>query len=112
MGTSYNCFCQCPCPHGEPPQPPASAGHPLALAGRLDSASRGVTALFLCVLVHTRFCVENSLPRVGSLFPPFVEVLQSNSAGLQSQIPREFLVSLLDLQAQKPDVGLRTFTTE
>ena len=40
-----------------------------------------------------------------------VEVLQSNPAGLQSQIPLVFLVSLPDLQSGKLDMGLRTFTT-
>ena len=39
-----------------------------------------------------------------------VEVLQSNPASLQSLIPWEFLLPLLDPQVGKPDMGLRTFT--
>ena len=46
------------------------------------------------------------------VFPSPVEVLLSNFNGLQNQIPWGwFLVPLLDHQAGKPDVGLRTFTT-
>ena len=43
--------------------------------------------------------------------PSPVEVLQSNSDSLQSQIPWGFLVCLMSPQAWKPDVGLRFFTT-
>ena len=39
-----------------------------------------------------------------SVSPSPVELLQSNPTGLQSQIPWEFLVPLLDPQAGKPDV--------
>ena len=40
-----------------------------------------------------------------------MEVLKLNPAGLQGQIPREFLVPLSDPQAGNPDVGLRTSTS-
>ena len=39
------------------------------------------------------------------------EVLQSNLAGLKSQIPQGFLFPLPDSQAGKSDMGIRTFTT-
>ena len=39
-----------------------------------------------------------------------LKVLQSNPAGLQSQIPWGFSVPLPDPQAQEPDVGPRIFT--
>ena len=39
-----------------------------------------------------------------------MEVLQSNLTGLQSQILWGLFLPSLDLQARKPDVGLRTFT--
>ena len=56
-----------------------------------------------------RFCL--CPPRLESLFPPVLWKLQSNPAGLQSQIPWEFSGPLLNPQAGKPDVGFRTFTT-
>ena len=40
-----------------------------------------------------------------------MEALQSNLAGLKSQIPRGFLFPLPDSQAGKCDLGFRTFTT-
>ena len=40
-----------------------------------------------------------------------MEVLKLNPAGLQGQIPWEFLVRLSDPQAGNPDVGLRTSTS-
>ena len=40
-----------------------------------------------------------------------MEVLKLNPAGLQGQIPWEFLVPLSDPQAGNPDVGLRTSTS-
>ena len=58
--------------------------------------------------VHTTLCVPS---KSGvSVSPRPVEVLQSNSASLQSLILWEFLLPLLDPQVGKPDVGLRTFT--
>ena len=46
-----------------------------------------------------------------SVSPSPVEVLQSNPTGLQSQISRGLLIPLLDAQAWKPDIELRTITT-
>ena len=46
-----------------------------------------------------------------SVSPSPVEVLKSNPAGLQGPIPWGHLVSSLDPQAEKPDMGFRTFTT-
>ena len=40
-----------------------------------------------------------------------MEVLKLNPAGLQGQIPWEFLVPLSDPQAGNPDVGLRASTS-
>ena len=63
--TSQNFCCQCPCPHGEPQPPPASAGGPPALAGRSGSVSHGVTApspgswcthYFVCALPDWSLC--------------------------------------------------------
>ena len=45
-----------------------------------------------------------------SVSPSLVEFLSSKPAGLQSRILCGLLLSLLDSQAAKPDVGLRTFT--
>jgi len=44
-----------------------------------------------------------------SVFPIPVEVLQSNPADLQSQIPWVFQPSVLDYQLEKSDVGPGTF---
>ena len=102
-------FCyQCPCPHGEPQPPPASAGDPPTLAGRSGSVSYGVTApspgsscahYFVCALQEWSLC-----------FPSPVKVLQSNPASFQSLILWQFLLPLPDPQVGKPDMGLRTFT--
>ena len=86
-----------------------SAGDLPRLGSQSDSISCRVPASFPWVLVCTRFFV--CPPRVESLSPGSVEVLQSNLTGLQSQIPWVFLVPLLDPQTEKPDTGLRTFTT-
>ena len=94
--TSQNFCCQCPCPHGEPQPPPASAGDPPTLAG-----NPGPDA-------HTTLCVPS---KSGvSVSPSSVEVLQSNPASLQSLTLWEFLLLLPDPQVGKPDMGLRTFT--
>ena len=78
--------------------------------GRLGSVSCGVT--------HSSFPLRPAVPKIlcvpsksgVSVSPSSMEVQQSNPTGLQSQIPWGFLVALLDLQAENPDVGLRTFT--
>ena len=86
-----------------------SIGNPPTLAGRFGSVSCGVTAPFPWVLVHARFCL--CLPTVESVSPNPEEVLWSNPTGHQSRIPWGFPVTLSDLQAEQPDMGLRTFTT-
>ena len=67
--STFQNFChQCPCPHGEPQPPPASAGDPLTLVGRSGSVSCGGHYSFPWVPMHTLLCV--CPPRVESLFPP------------------------------------------
>ena len=67
--TSQNFCCQCPCPHGEPQPPPASAGDPPTLAGRSGSVSPGVTVpspgsqcahYFVCALQEWSLCFPQS----------------------------------------------------
>ena len=56
---------------------------------------------------HKTLCVPS---KSGfSVSPSPVESLQSNPTGLQSQISWGSLVPLPDSQAEKPDMGLRTF---
>ena len=88
---------------GEPLMTHASAGDPPVLAGSFVSVSCGVTAPFLWVLVHTKFCL--CPPRLESVSYSPVELLQSNPTGFQGHIPCGFPVPLLDPQAGKPDVG-------
>ena len=105
---SQNFCCQCLCPRSEPQLPPTSAGDPPTLASGSGSVSYGITAPSLSPDAHTTLCVPSKSGVSFSLSP--VEVLQSNSAGLQSLILLEFLLPLPDPQVKKPDVGLRTFT--
>ena len=67
QGIFPDCFCQCPCPCGESQLPHTSTGDPPTLTGSFASVSYGVTAPFLWVLVHTKFCLCSS--RLESLFP-------------------------------------------
>ena len=68
----------------------------------------GSLLLLMSPDVHSTLCVPS---KSGiSVSPSPVEVLQSNSASLQSLILWEFLLLFLDPQVGKPDVGLRTFT--
>ena len=67
-GPFQNC-CQCPGPRGEHLLMHASTGDPPGLAGRSGSASCGITAPFIWVLMHTGFCLCCP-PRVESLFSP------------------------------------------
>ena len=118
-----DCLCQCHWIHSEPLPTHAFIGDPPRLAGRSGSISHWVTATFLFVLVCTRlfFSLQELWCAQGCFFlaskswvcasPSPVEVLQSNSDSLQSQIPWEFLVCLMSPRAWKPDVGLRFFTT-
>ena len=97
------------CLCGEPLPTRASAGSPPTLAGSFDSVFCEVTALLLWVLVCAKFCLHP--PRQNSVSPSLLEVLQSNPPGPQGQIPWRIPVPLSNLQAGKPDVGFRTFTT-
>ena len=65
----------------------------------------------MCPSAHKILC--GKFPSKSGVFvsPGTVEVLQSNPAELNSQISLGFPVHLPNLQAGKPDVGLRTFTT-
>ena len=47
-----------------------------------------------------------------SISPSPVEFLQSSSAGIQSQVLWELLLPMPDLQAEEPDMGLRTLLWE
>ena len=108
--TFQDCCCQCPLPCGETLLTHACTGDTPTLAGSFGSVSCGVTAPFLWVFVHTRFCFCS--PRLGVYVSPRpVECLWLNPSGLQGQIPWEFQVFLSDPQAGKPDMGFRMFTT-
>ena len=81
----------------------------LRLAGSFGSVSWGFAAPFLWVLVwKIVFVPSKTGVSVSSIL---MEVLKLNPAGLQGQIPQEFLVPLSDPQAGNPDVGLRTSTS-
>ena len=59
-------------------------------------------------MVHAKFCANKNGVSVS---PSPVEVLQSNPTDCQSQISWGLLIPLLDPQAWKPDIELRTITT-
>ena len=82
--TSQSFCCQCPCPHGETQPPPASAGDPPTLAGRLVQTPMVSLLLPLGPDAHTTLCVPSK--RGVSVSPSPGEVLQSNPASLQSLI--------------------------
>ena len=67
-----------------------------------------VGSLLLFPGAHKILCVPHETG--VSISPSPVEVLWSNCAGLQIQIPWGFLVPLLDGQIRKPNMGLKTFT--
>ena len=94
------------CPCDEPLLTHTSTGYPPTLAGSFGSVSCGVTALFLWVLVHARFCL---CPwKLESVSPV---LWKWNSACLWGQIPWGFPVTLLGPQAGKLDMVFWTFTT-
>ena len=84
---------------------------------RLSNTSRSVCFSFLWS--HCSFPLNLVVCRVlfasfttgVSVSPSPVEVLESNPADFQGQIPWGFPVPLLGPQAGKPDVGFQTFTT-
>ena len=79
---------QCPCPCGEPLPTHTSTGDPPELAGSFESISCGVTAPFLWVLVHARFCL--CPPRWESLFPPVLwKFYDQTPLTFQVRFPRD-----------------------
>ena len=102
-----HCHTHCPQPCSRPLSTHASTGDSLTVTGKSNSVSCGDTAPFSCLLVHTRFCL--CPPRV--CFPCIMEIMLSNSTGLQCQIPWGFSVPLPDIQVEKSVVDPRTFLT-
>ena len=66
-GAFQDCCCQWPLPCGKPLLIHASTGDPPILAGGFGWVFCEVTAPFLMVLVHRRFCLYS--PRLETLFP-------------------------------------------
>ena len=65
-----------------------STGDPPTLTGSLGSVSREVTAPFLWVLVHARFCL--CPPRQESLFPPVLwKFYDQTPLTFQVRFPRD-----------------------
>ena len=95
---------QSPWPCSSPRLTHTSTGDTQTLNGRSGPVSCGGHCSFPRVLLCIRFCL--CPPRVESVSPSSVEVLQSNPVGLHSQNPWGFLVPLLDPQART----LRTIT--
>ena len=91
----------CPRPCREPLPTHACTGHPPTPVGSFGSASCGATCSFLLDLgVHKILFVPS---KTGvSVSPSPVEVLWSNTAGLQGQIPWGSPVPLLDPQLTHP----------
>ena len=96
---------QCPSTYGEPLPTHASTAVPPTVACSFDSASCGVTAPLLWVLVHAKFCLCPL--RLESLFPP---VLWKFYYQILLVLKARFPVPLSDPQVGKPDMGFRTFT--
>ena len=80
-GTFWDCCCQCLHPSGEPLPIHASTGDFPTLAGSIGSVCCGLTAPFLWVLVHARFCLcpqdwslcfpqSSESPIIKSCWPP------------------------------------------
>ena len=116
-GGLAGCCCQGPVPVLSPchPTPPQEALQHQQVVLVLPSC--GVTAPFLWVLVLLRFIL--CPPRLVSLFPPVLwKSCNQILLILKARFPvdLQFLcqipVSLSDPQTGKPDMGLRTFTTE
>ena len=81
---SQDCCCQSPCLPGRPLLIHAFMGEPQILTGRSDSVFSGNMDPFSWVLVHTGLCL--CPPRI-SVSPSSVEILLSNPANLQCQVP-------------------------
>ena len=85
--------------HSQPPPPQETLQDPQV------GLAQDPMELLLCA---GKTCVHP--PRVESVSPSPVELLQSRSAGLQSQMLWGFLLPMPDPQAWETDVGLRTLT--
>ena len=106
VSSSQNHCCQCLCLQSETLPPSLLEGGAPTPAGR-SSLCRQYFFLLGSGL-HITLCVPY---KSGfSISPSPVEVLQSNPADFKSQISWGFPGHLPNLQAGKPDVGLRTFT--
>ena len=106
--TSQHFCCQCPCPHGEPQPPPASAGDPPTLADRSGSVSPGVTApspgsqctqYFVCALQEWSLCFPKSCQSSAVKSP---QPSKSDSLGIPPPVAGP--------PGWESDLGLRTFT--
>lgn len=105
-----NC-CQCPCAHGEHLLMHASTGDPPGLARRSGSASCGITAPFIWVLMHTLFCLCCP-PKAESLFSPVLwKSCKHIPLTFKVRFPGDSLSFCQIPWAGKPDMGLRTLTT-
>ena len=95
------------CPCDEPLLTHTSTGYPPTLAGSFGSVSCGVTALFLWVLVHARFCLCPA--RVQSPFSPVLwkSCNQIPLAFPVRKIPWVFSVPLLGPQARSLTCGFK-----
>ena len=95
------------CPCDEPLLTHTSTGYPPTLAGSFGSVSCGVTALFLWVLVHARFCLCPA--RVQSPFSPVLwkSCNQILLAFPVRKIPWVFSVPLLGPQARSLTCGFK-----
>lgn len=106
-------FLDCCCQYSH-----ASAKHywpstwdPQTLAGRSGAVFCGVTATLHSVLVCMHKISFMSSMSGDSVSSVLWKSYSLNLVGLQYQIPCSFPVPLLDLQAGKRGMGLRTFTT-
>ena len=70
------------CPSLPLPVPPSPWWAPASTGGSFGSVSCGVTAAFLWVLVHARFCLYP--PRWESLFLPVLWPFRADSLGIPS----------------------------
>ena len=89
----YLCH-QCPFPHSEPQPPPSSPGDPPSPAVRSGPGLYEVTGFALVSSMHETLCAPSK--RGVSVFPSFVELVQSSPADLQSQMLWGLLLPFLD----------------
>ena len=88
----------------------ASTVDPVTLACGFGSVSFRVSAPFLWVLVHVKFCLYP--PSLEPLFPWVLwKAYNQIALAFKVRLPGDFLVPLLDSQNGKLDMGLKIFTT-